>query len=196
LEFAGRADEQVKVRGFRIEPGEVEAALATHPGVAQAAVATVGAVAERRLAAWVVPAEPGADPATLGEQLRESLAGRLPEFMVPQLFSVLDVLPRTANGKLDRAALPAPDAVRPGSAGNYVAPAGPVEELLAGIWAQVLGIDQVGARDDFFALGGHSLLAIRVVARIREAFGAEVPVAAEGEEVVAMNGDKYEEFEF
>ena len=177
LEFVGRADEQVKVRGFRVEPGEVEAVLAAHPAVGQAVVAAVGAGGEARLAAWLVPADRGAGIPAAGE-LREFAAGRLPEFMVPASFTELASLPLTPNGKISRAALPAPDGARPGGAGEYAAPATPAEELLAGIWAELLGVDRVGAEDGFFELGGHSLLATRVISRVREVFGVEVPLAA------------------
>ena len=144
LEYLGRVDEQVKVRGFRVEPGEVEAVLAAHPGVAAAAVAVAGERDQARLAAWLVPADPAAGIPPAGE-LREFLAGRLPEFMVPAAFTELAVLPLTPAGKLDRAALPAPGTGRPEVGGGYVAPRTGTETELAGIWAQVLGIDRVGA---------------------------------------------------
>src|SRR6266566_3707038 len=177
LEYLGRADEQVKVRGFRVEPGEVEAVLAAHPAITVAAVATTGEQEQARLAAWLVPADPaaGIPPA---DEVRAFLGERLPEFMIPAVFTELAALPLTRNGKVDRAALPAPDATRPEVGGRYVAPRTETERVLAGIWAQVLGIDRVGAEDNFFALGGHSLLATRVISRIRRVFGAEVPVAA------------------
>jgi amino acid adenylation domain-containing protein/non-ribosomal peptide synthase protein (TIGR01720 family) len=177
LEFLGRADDQVKVRGFRVEPGEVEAALSAHPAVSGVAVAVTGEREGTRLAAWLVPtdAAAGIPPAT---QLRDFLAGRLPEFMIPAVFTGLAALPLTANGKLDRAALPAPDTARPATSVPYVAPRGEREELLAGIWAQVLGLDQVGAEDNFFALGGHSLLATRVISRARPVLGAELTLSA------------------
>ena len=176
IEFLGRADEQVKVRGFRVEPGEVEAALAAHPAIAAAVVAVFGEQDQARLAAWLIPASPAAGIPAAGE-LRAFLSGRLPEFMIPAAYTELAALPLTPNGKIDRAALPAPDAARP-DVGGYLAPATPAQELLAGIWAQVLGIDRAGAGDDFFALGGHSLLATRVISRVREVFGTEVPLAA------------------
>ena len=198
LEFLGRADDQVKIRGYRIEPGEVEAALTAHPGVrtavvtadshtssgasgssdgstAAAATASGGGGGER-LVAWLVPADQSAGIPPVSE-LRAHLGQRLPGFMIPAVFTELAALPLTANGKLDRAALPAPDAGRPELAGGYVAPATPAEELLAGIWAQVLGITQVGTTDSFFDLGGHSLLATQVISRIRVVFGAEIPLA-------------------
>ena len=176
LEYLGRADQQVKVRGFRVELEEIEAALRDHPGVGDAVAAVrEDAGGDQRLAAWLVPAGPAGIPAA--DELRAFLGGRLPGFMIPAVFTELAALPLTPNGKIDRAALPAPDATRP-EVGGYLAPRGAVEELLAGIWAQVLGLDRAGAQDDFFALGGHSLLATRVISRVREVFGTEVPVAA------------------
>ena len=177
LEYLGRIDQQVKVRGFRIEPGEIEAALTAHPAIAAAAVAVTGEQDQARLAAWLVPASPaeGIPPAN---ELRAFLGERLPEFMIPAVFTELAALPVTPNGKLDRAALPAPGTDRPETGDTYVAPRGAVEELLAGIWAQVLGLDRVGAEDNFFTLGGHSLLATRVISRIQQVFGTEVPLAA------------------
>ncbi|MCW6008651.1 amino acid adenylation domain-containing protein [Micromonospora sp. CPCC 205371] len=175
LDFLGRADQQVKVRGFRIEPGEVEAALHSHPAVRAAAVVADRQGAERRLVAYLVPADASL-PDTA--ELRDHLRRRLPEFMVPSIFVELANLPLTTNGKLDRAALPDPDSVRNPHDGTPAAPLTPTEEVLAGIWAQVLGLDRVGPSDHFFELGGHSLLATQVVSRIREVFGAEVPLAA------------------
>jgi amino acid adenylation domain-containing protein len=172
LEFLGRADQQVKVRGYRIEPGEVEAALEAHPAVREAVVvAREDRPGDRRLVAYVVP-HAGAVPAGL----RESLRGRMPEYMVPSAFLVLERLPLTPSGKVDRRALPAPEAG--GEAEGYVAPRTPAEEVLAALWGEVLGAERVGAHDDFFELGGHSLLAARVAARIRTAFGVELPLRA------------------
>ncbi|WP_345007233.1 non-ribosomal peptide synthetase, partial [Dactylosporangium siamense] len=163
LEFVGRADAQVKVRGFRIEPAEVEEALRSHPAVADAVVVADG----DRLVAYVVGDVDGL-AAYLGE--------RLPQYMVPGVFVELTELPLTRNGKVDREALPAADAAR--AAEVFVAPVGPVQELLAGMWAELLGVDRVGATESFFALGGHSLLATQVVSRIRSAFEVELPVGA------------------
>jgi amino acid adenylation domain-containing protein len=174
LEYLGRLDAQVKVRGFRIEPGEVEAALAAHPGIREAAVvAREDAPGDRRLVAYVVAGQGAAPDAA---ELRAHLAGRLPVYMVPGAFVVLESLPLTPSGKLDRRALPAPE--QGPAEDQYVAPRTPIEETLAGIWREVLGLERVGVRDRFFELGGHSLLATRVVSRIRGAFGVELTVRA------------------
>ena len=171
LEFLGRLDAQVKVRGFRVEPGEVEEALRRHPGVEGAAVAARddGGGASR-LIAWVV-----GGAAADSEALRGFLRRHLPEHMVPALFVPLDALPLTAAGKIDRRALRDPEPAAAGGDG-FVAPATAAEELLAEIWAEVLGRERVGAADDFFALGGHSLLATQVVARVAREIGLELPV--------------------
>jgi amino acid adenylation domain-containing protein len=174
LEFLGRIDQQVKIRGFRIEPGEIEAALLALPDIAEAVVEAREDAGEMRLVGYVVPADPGAPEARMKEALREALLSRLPEYMVPSAFVVLEALPLMPNGKVNRRALPAPEW---GSAGEgRVAPRTPVEELLAGIWAEVLGREAVGVEEDFFALGGHSLLAMRVLLRLDRSFAVELPV--------------------
>ncbi|HEX2187582.1 MAG TPA: amino acid adenylation domain-containing protein, partial [Longimicrobiaceae bacterium] len=177
LEFLGRVDAQVKIRGFRIEPGEVEAALLEHPGVREAVVvareAPSGIAGDRRLVGYVVAASGETiSPAAL----REHLTARLPEHLVPSAVVELESLPLTPSGKLDRKALPEPEYAGEGE--RYEAPRTPVEEVVAGIWAEVLGIERVGIRDNFFALGGHSLLATRVVARVGPVLGVEIPLRA------------------
>ncbi len=167
LEFMGRVDRQVKVRGFRVETGEVEAVLARHPAVREAAVvARDDAAGVKRLVAYLVP-----DGALEPDAVREHARAALPEYMVPSALVVLDALPLTRNGKLDRRALPAPAWE---TDGRFVAPRTPDEEILAGIWAEVLGTERVGAHDDFFALGGHSLAATRVLSRVAKTLGTEV----------------------
>jgi len=167
LEYLGRADQQVKVRGFRVEPGEVEAVLRQHAGVRDCAVvARQDAAGERRLVAYVV-GEAAAD------ELRAHLRARLPEHLVPAAFVALERLPLTPSGKLDRRALPAPEHA---AAEGYVAPRTPTEEVLVRIWAEVLGRERVGVNDNFFDLGGHSMLATRVAARIRSTLDGGVGV--------------------
>ncbi|HEV2765033.1 MAG TPA: condensation domain-containing protein, partial [Pyrinomonadaceae bacterium] len=168
VEFVGRADEQVKVRGFRVELGEIESALAQHPLVRQALVlAREEASGGKRLVAYVV-GEAGEQSAS---ELRAYLKGRLPDYMVPSFFVMLDEFPLTANSKVDRRRLPEPGAE---SAEEYEAPRGEVEELVAGVFSSVLKAERVGRTDNFFDLGGHSLLATQAVSRLREACGAEV----------------------
>jgi acyl carrier protein len=172
VEFKGRADGQVKVRGYRVEVGEVEAAVSKHPAVRDVVVVVTGDHShDKRLVAYVV-GEPG-QPAVGVTQLQRYVKEKLPEYMVPQVFVLLDELPLNANGKVDRNALPAPEHARLELEG-HVAPRTPIEEVIAGIWGDVLKVERVGVNDNFFDLGGHSLLATQVVSRMREAFGAEV----------------------
>jgi acyl-CoA synthetase (AMP-forming)/AMP-acid ligase II/acyl carrier protein len=174
LEFLGRIDQQVKLRGFRIELGEVEAVLDSHPDVSAAvAIVREDSPGDQRLIAYVVPAAKAAPDI---EQLRRECKAKLPPFMVPSAFVTVTAFPTTANGKLDRQALPAPDGSRPSLEREYAAPETPVEETLATIWGEVLGVEQIGLHDDFFDLGGHSLLAVKMVSHVQECFGIDVPL--------------------
>ena len=175
LEFLGRRDGQIKIRGFRVEPAEIEAALRGHDSITEAAVvARPDARGEQRLAAYVVTSH-----AASADELRRHLADWVPEFMIPSSFVVLDSLPRTASGKVDRLALPAPESVFDAAGSTvYVAPRTPVEQAVAAIWADVLGVERVGVEDDFFALGGHSLLATQIVAQVRSDFSINLPLHA------------------
>ncbi len=173
--FLGRIDFQVKIRGFRIELGEIEAAVQAHPAVAEIVVlAQEEASGDKRLVAYLVPSAGTIDVA----DLRASLAQRLPESMIPAAFVVLDALPLTSNGKIDRRALPALEANEIEEAAAFVGPRNPVEEVLAGIWSDVFDRPEIGVFERFSDLGGHSLLAIQIIARTREAFQAEVPLRA------------------
>ncbi|HEX6342484.1 amino acid adenylation domain-containing protein [Umezawaea sp.] len=167
LEFVGRVDGQVKIRGLRIETGEVEAALRAHPDVRDAVVVALRSEVGHFLVGYVLP-ERGADPA-----LRPWLAERLPGYMVPTEFVALERFPLNANGKVDRAALPDP-VRRRGADVGYVAPRDPTEAAVARIFAEVLAVDEVGALDDFFALGGDSITSLRIASRARRAFGVEM----------------------
>ena len=176
LAYVGRKDHQIKLRGFRIELGEVEAALAAHEGVREAVVVVRGEVSgDQRLVAYVVGR---GDSAPEVQALRVFLKERLPEYMLPSAFVALPALPLTPSGKVDRQALPAPDAVGDASRAQavHVAPRNDTERQLASIWAGVLGVPAVGIHDNFFELGGHSLLTTRVVSRVRQALGVELPL--------------------
>ena len=181
IEFLGRVDNQVKIRGFRSELGEIESALRKHGRVREAVVVARedseknGKPADKRLVAYVVPNQ---GEALTVDELRGFLRQKLPEYMVPSVFVLLERLPLTPNGKVDRKALPAPDQSRPQLEDAFVAPRTRVEETLAGIWAKVLKLERVGIHDDFFELGGHSLLATQVMSRVRGAFQLNVPLRA------------------
>src|SRR5436853_363640 len=183
IDFLGRIDTQVKIRGFRIELGEIEAVLAQHPAVRDVVVvAREDVPGSKRLAAYIVEgsgvrgqgSEDAAldglipDPRPLIPELRDFLKEKLPDYMVPTAFVVLDSLPLTPNGKVDRRALPAPDADTADGGDRFVAPRTPVEQALAEIWAQVLGREHVGIHTDFFELGGDSILSIQIVARANQ----------------------------
>jgi amino acid adenylation domain-containing protein len=175
LEFIGRVDEQVKVRGYRIELGEIELVLSEQASIRECAVvAREQEDGEKRLVAYIVAAEEQA--ASSSSEIRAYLAERLPEYMIPSAFVPLSEMPLTANGKLDRRALPAPDGHQLSAGGAYMKARTPVEEIVAAIWAEVLHIERVGMEDNFFELGGHSLLATQVISRIREACQVELPL--------------------
>jgi len=171
VEFLGRNDFQVKIRGMRVELGEIEVELKRHPAVREVAVTLVKENQESRLVAYLV-----FQPGTIVDckEIREFLHQRLPEYMVPSIFSILEAFPLTPSGKIDRRALPAPG--KPESSEGCVAPRTDLEEVLAGIFCEVLQLDTVGVLDDFFALGGHSLLATQISSRVREFLHVELPV--------------------
>ncbi len=175
IEFLGREDFRLKIRGYRIEAGEIEAALNQHPAVKASVVAAFGENhSQKRLVAYVVP-EPGTAPETC--ELRKFLSEKLPDYMLPSVFIMLEALPLSANGKVDRKALPAPDAAFLPK--TFVAPCTPVEKVLAGIWAEILGVEKIGIHDNFFLdLGGHSLLATQIISAVRDTFGVELPLRA------------------
>lgn len=167
LEYLGRVDHQVKIRGFRVELGEIETALLRHPMVREAAVmARDGSMGEQRLIGYIVP-QPG--PAPVVSEISSFLRQSLPDYMIPASILILDAFPRTPNGKVDRRALPAPEGTRPDLEQVFVAPSTPVEKVLAGIWAQVLGLQRVGIHDRFFDLGGDSLLSVQVIFKAQQA---------------------------
>ena len=176
LEYLGRIDHQVKIRGYRIELGELEAVLRSHPQIKEAVVvAKEDKLGEKRLVAYITTKDGECgDRAVLTSWAK----AKLPEFMVPSFFVWLDAMPLTPNGKIDRKQLPEPEWGQVASAAGYVAPRNQTEVLVASIWADVLGIEQVGVHDNFFELGGHSLLATRVASRLRETFAKEVPIRA------------------
>jgi acyl carrier protein len=174
LEFLGRTDHQVKVRGFRIELAEIETVLGEHPLVREVAViAREDAPGDKRIVAYIVP-RTGHGPDI--SDLRNHLKRRLPDYMLPSVFVVLEFMPLSETGKIDRESLPAPEQSRPTLEQSYAAPTTALEKVLAGIFGEVLKIERVGVRDNFFELGGHSLLAARVVSQIRQIFAIELPV--------------------
>jgi amino acid adenylation domain-containing protein len=174
LEFVGRIDFQVKIRGFRVELGEIESVLEKHPAVAQAVVIAREAGGGKQLVAYVIAAPGGVAAA----ELRDYLKRQLPEYMVPADFVLMEGFPLTPNGKVDRRALPEPQASESGLAGNFVAPRNEFESRMARLWAQVLGRESIGIRDNFFDLGGHSLLALRLTSRIEKEFGKKLTLTA------------------
>jgi amino acid adenylation domain-containing protein len=181
MEFLGRVDDQIKMRGYRIEPGEIESVLGQHPAVQKVVVlarddtdADSAAVrAGKRLVAYIVP-RPGANPKI--DELRSFAKRKLPKHMVPAAFLILDALPLSPSGKVDRKALPAPDQSRPELEGSYAAPRSPVEEMIAEIWAEILNLSTVGIHDNFFDLGGHSLLATQAISRVCQALKLDIPL--------------------
>ncbi len=175
IEYLGRDDFQIKVRGYRIEPGEIEHALSKFDGVLNAVVvAHEDQAGSSQLVAYVCMQQNAAALDTTA--MRSALTNQLPDYMVPALYVQLDDLPLTSNGKIDRSQLPIPtaDSIQP--VRDYVAPETPLEEELARIWAEVLQLDRVGIRDNFFEIGGHSLRATRITARMQDALGVEVPL--------------------
>jgi hypothetical protein len=175
IEFLGRLDDQVKIRGFRIELGEIEAVLTKRPEVRDAVVlVTEHSSGDKRLVAYVVV---DGDVVREAGDLRGFLQERLPDYMVPVAFVMLDSLPLMPHGKVDHQALPAPDWAKRELEEAFVAPRTPVEKVLAGIWSQVLGIERVGIHDNFFELGGHSLLATQVISRVCGTLRIRVPLA-------------------
>jgi amino acid adenylation domain-containing protein len=193
IEFLGRVDNQVKIRGYRIELGEIEVALNQHPGVRESVVLVYNGVLghgsdgentksrienpklDQRLVAYVVPEQPSPPS---GSELRSFLRDKLPEYMIPSTFVILDELSLTPSGKVDRKALPPPDNTRRFLEDEYLEPRTQVEEIVAQIWKEILELDTVGVHDNFFDLGGHSLLAIQIISRVRETFDKNVPLVA------------------
>jgi acyl-coenzyme A synthetase/AMP-(fatty) acid ligase/acyl carrier protein len=168
IEFLGRIDSQVKIRGFRVEPGEIETVLGKNPAVHQTVViAREDQPGSKRLVAYIVPDK---DYSLTVSELFQFLREKLPDYMIPSTFMLLDALPLTPSGKIDRRSLPEPGMVRPELAQKYVPPRTPIEQQVADIWAEVLGLERIGIYDNFFELGGHSLMATQVISRLRKAF--------------------------
>ena len=174
IEFVERKDRQVKIRGFRVELGEIESVLGGHPAMQEVAVlAREDEPGEIRLVAYVVPKRK--QEPTISE-LHRFLKEKLPQYMLPSAFVMVDALSLTPSGKVDRRALPAPDTFRPVLEQAFVAPCGPIEEILAGIWARLLRLERIGVHDNFFDLGGHSLLATQIISRLCGAFQIDLPL--------------------
>jgi acyl carrier protein len=174
IEFLGRIDHQVKVRGYRIELGEIESVLNEHPGVSESVVvAREDEPGDKRLVAYLVGSE--SETPALSE-LRSYLKEKLPKYMVPSSFVTLERIPLTVNGKVDRLALPAPEETRPELEEAYVAPRSALEDVIAGIWADVLRVERVGVDDNFFELGGHSLNLTKVLLQVQDALQVKVPL--------------------
>jgi hypothetical protein len=174
LEYVGRMDEQVKIRGYRIEPGEIEAALREMEEIREAVVVAredVGEGVGKRLVGYVVGEKGKEVPGT--RELRRRLQGKLPEYMIPGVVVELEEMPQTPNGKLDRRGLPKPGAERVEEEEGYEEPRSELEEILCGMWEELLGVERVGRRDNFFELGGHSLLATQLMAKLRSTFGVD-----------------------
>ncbi|MEG4809778.1 amino acid adenylation domain-containing protein [Microcoleus sp. F8-D3] len=175
IEYLGRIDDQVKVRGFRIELGEIEAALSQHPNLLQVAVTLREDIpGQKNLVAYIVPFQ---EPPPTFSELRHFLKEQLPDYMVPSAFVILECLPVTPNGKIDRKSLPAPDLNSLIQKADFVAPRTPTEELLASIWAKVLGVEKVSINDNFFESGGHSLLATQLLSKVSHTFGLNLPLS-------------------
>jgi amino acid adenylation domain-containing protein len=176
LEFLGRLDDQIKLRGFRIEPAEISETLAQHPSVREAFVMMrEDKPGDQRLVAYVVADE---SPASLVEKLRNHLHGKLPAYMLPTSYMFLHAMPLTLNGKVDRRALPPPEFTRAEMAGAFISPRNGLERRMTRVWEDVLGVKPIGARDNFFSLGGHSLSAVRLMALIGQRFGKKLPLSA------------------
>jgi acyl carrier protein len=176
VEYLGRIDGQVKVRGFRVELGEIASTLERHPAVARAVLSThEDGRGERALCAYVKYRD-GLEKQPSREELREHLAGLLPDYMVPAAFVVLDTVPLTPNGKVDLRALPPPQVGAPAPEEEFVAPSTPTEEAIAAIWSEVLGVGPLSVNRSFFEVGGHSLAATQVVSRLRSTFELELPL--------------------
>ena len=175
ITFTGRNDHQVKIRGMRVELGEIEAVITRHPAVKETLAVVQETVSGlKRLVAYVVPADAASELSP--EEVRNHVGALLPDHMVPSFVLLLESFPLTRNGKVDPKAPPEPDRLRDYSEHAFVPPEGPVQENLAEIWGDILGVDKVGVLDNFLALGGHSLVATRLVSRIRHSFGVDFPL--------------------